>query len=47
MGFSDGIFMCALIRAFAGVMSTSIRVAMSMWLICFVGCRVLTVMQAQ
>ncbi|KAA8908337.1 major facilitator superfamily domain-containing protein [Sphaerosporella brunnea] len=30
MGFSDGIFMCALIRAFAGIMSASIRVAMSM-----------------
>jgi MFS family permease len=30
MGFSDGIFMCALIRAFAGIMSSSIRVAMSM-----------------
>jgi len=29
MGFSDGIIVCALIRAFAGLMSSSIRVAMA------------------
>ena len=29
MGFSNGIFVCALIRAFAGLFSSSIRVAMA------------------
>lgn len=29
MGFSEGIFACMLIRAFAGLMSSSIRVAMA------------------